>query len=243
MQTTFIEEDTELAQLIVEEYKGGMSVLEISIKHKLYRRAVHFILKDTIIGEADKLVPYPGKKNYGESGRHNKVITPEIERDIEDAYAETGNITKAAEAGGVTWMTARKVLFIKGRIPFRSRRRGWGCKDIPGDVKAAMVREYRKGKGMKKVAEMFDSSYPSVRDVLREAGIPPQTRNTSTLTPKIAADIVRDYHRGAGFDQLRRTYARSYVTIRRVLADAGVEIRKCGTRTNMSATAAPKVAA
>lgn len=225
--------DDSLKDVIIEDYKAGVSVLGIANKYNLYRRAVHDILKDTIIAEADRVVPYHGAKSYNAYSRRpcsrHVEMTPEIEKVIETTYAETGNVTKAAATAGVTWMTARKVLFVNGRIPMRNRQRGWSYKEIPADVRAGMLREYRKGRGMQAIAEMFDSNYPAVRAVLRDAGIRPKARNTAIITPEVAADIARDYKTGSTFDELRETYRRSYRTLRNVLTDAGVTIRKCGS--------------
>lgn len=232
MYQAFMED--ELKELIIEDYKGGLSVLGIATKYNMYRRAVHDILKDTIITEADRVVPYHGNGKYGRrpqmhTGKTPVVVTPEIEARIEAVYAESGNVTKAATEAGVSWLTARKVLFVNGCMPMRSRRRAWTCAETPADVKAGMVREYKKGKGINKVAAMFDSSYPTVRTILIEAGVDVQSRKSEKITPEVAADIVRDYLSGSTFDELRETYRRSYRTMRKAITDAGVPIRKCGS--------------
>jgi len=95
-----------------------------------------------------------------------------------------------------------------------------------GDV----VRAYEAGATIIELAARFDCSRTTIADVLRDRGVELRARGPRSPLEGREAEVVAAYEGGASVRELVERFGANQRTIRKVLGDAGVVMRRTGPR-------------
>ncbi|MCU1487492.1 MAG: hypothetical protein JWN67_4238 [Actinomycetia bacterium] len=95
---------------------------------------------------------------------------------------------------------------------------------------AELVDAYVAGATVEELAERHDCSVTTIRSVLGEAGASLRARGPRSPLEGRAAELSTDYEAGATVRDLAERYGANQRTIRKVLAERGVAMRRPGRK-------------
>ncbi|HYD09018.1 MAG TPA: hypothetical protein VEA78_02855 [Acidimicrobiales bacterium] len=93
-----------------------------------------------------------------------------------------------------------------------------------------VVRAYEAGATVVELAERFECSRTTIADVLGERGVALRARGPRSPLAGREDEVVVAYEGGATVRELVDRFGANQRTIRKVLADAGVTMRRTGPR-------------
>jgi Mor family transcriptional regulator len=93
-----------------------------------------------------------------------------------------------------------------------------------------VVRAYEAGATVTELAARYGCSTTTVRDVLELRGVARRARGPRSPLDGREAEVVAAYEAGATVRELVDRFGANQRTVRRVLADAGVVMRRTGPR-------------
>ena len=93
-----------------------------------------------------------------------------------------------------------------------------------------LVAAYEAGATITELASRFDCSRTTVADVLRDAGLTLRPRGPRSPLDGREAEVVAAYEAGATVRELVEQLGANQRTVRKVLSDAGVVMRRVGPR-------------
>ena len=93
-----------------------------------------------------------------------------------------------------------------------------------------VVRAYETGATVTELAARFECSTTTVRDVLQLRGVERRAPGPPSPLDGREADVVAAYEAGGTVRELVERFGANQRTVRKVLADAGVVMRRTGPR-------------
>jgi predicted transcriptional regulator len=93
-----------------------------------------------------------------------------------------------------------------------------------------VVRAYEAGATVTELASTYGCSTTTVREVLQERGVELRNRGPRSPLDGRHAEVAAAYEAGATVRELVERFGANQRTVRKVLADAGVVMRRTGPR-------------
>jgi hypothetical protein len=155
-------------------------------------------------------------------------FTPEQDDEIVRRYLAGETLRAIAASYGVTYQPVTSALCRRG-VDRRSKS-DYAWQATP-DNRAELVRLWRDGLSIPRIARQVGTGNDTVSRVLREEGVQPRYGGQNRrFKPDQAEVIASEYRSGASLADLTRRYGGSTRVIANTLARAGVDRRPKGTR-------------
>lgn len=143
--------------------------------------------------------------------------------DLVDLYSKNSDGTQVTPEQQRSWVEKSSSSRTSGPIP--THRPHAVSRRIGADATAEIIHRYSQGETAKALAEEFGIARNSVLNLLRENNVVVR-RQPPTLEQQ--AQLAAEYEAGATIADLVTRHGHSYGAVRRVLKEAGVQMRPRG---------------
>ena len=186
--------------LIINDYRNGLSSLKIAKKYNISKSKVLSILT----------------KNGVERRKHGVSITSKQEEIVLTLYKDKEEIKKIVEKTGIPRRRVYEILNTHGIVRHFNKK-------ITESAKINICKDFLDGKTFEDIALEYNiKSTGTISKILKENNIIVQKKIHNKIDEKIVNKVVNEYKNGLSICELRDIYGYGTSTIARWIRKAGV---------------------